>query len=100
MGALQEKDIEAIVAAKFTEHLRLQRDDIDAVASRTVVTMLMSLGIEQEDRRQIRADLDCLRRWRKNVEQAQSYGFKAAIAVIVSGFIGAFWLGIKVVLGK
>jgi phage terminase large subunit len=30
----------------------------------------------------------------------QSYTFKAAITIIVTGFVGAVWLGIKVVLGK
>jgi len=41
-----------------------------------------------------------LRRWRKSVEQAQSFTFKAAITIIVAGFLGAVWLGIKVMLGK
>jgi hypothetical protein len=36
---------------------------------------------------EMRADFQHLRRWRKSVEQAQSY-------------IGAVWLGIKVMLGK
>ena len=30
----------------------------------------------------------------------QSYTFKAVITVIVTGFVGAVWLGIKVMLGK
>jgi phage terminase large subunit len=30
----------------------------------------------------------------------QSYTFKAAITVIVTGFVGAVWLGIKATLGK
>jgi hypothetical protein len=41
-----------------------------------------------------------LRRWRKSVEQAQSYTFKAVITVIVTGLVGAVWLGVKVMLGK
>jgi hypothetical protein len=49
---------------------------------------------------EIRADFQHLRRWRKSVEQAQSYTFKAVITVIVAGLVGAIWLGIKVVLGK
>jgi len=48
----------------------------------------------------LRADFQHLRRWRKSVEQAQSYTFKAVITVIVAGFLGAVWLGVKVVLGK
>ena len=30
----------------------------------------------------------------------QSYTFKAVITIIVTGFVGAVWLGVKVVLGK
>ena len=30
----------------------------------------------------------------------QSYTFKAVITVIVSGFVGAVWLGVKATLGK
>jgi hypothetical protein len=41
-----------------------------------------------------------LRRWHKSVEQAQSYTFKAVITIIVTGFVGAVWFGIKAMLGK
>jgi PBSX family phage terminase large subunit len=49
---------------------------------------------------EMRADFQHLRRWRKSVEQAQSYTFKAVITIIVTGFVGAVWLGIKAMLGK
>jgi phage terminase large subunit len=49
---------------------------------------------------EMRADFQHLRRWRKSVEQAQSYTFKAVITIIVTGFVGAVWLGVKVMLGK
>ena len=49
---------------------------------------------------EMRADFQHLRRWRRSVEQAQSYTFKAVITVIVTGFVGAVWLGIKATLGK
>jgi hypothetical protein len=49
---------------------------------------------------ELKADFQHLRRWRRSVEQAQSYTFKAVITVIVTGFVGAVWLGIKATLGK
>jgi hypothetical protein len=49
---------------------------------------------------ELRADFQHLRRWRKSVEQAQSYTFKAMITVLITGFVGAVWLGVKVMLGK
>jgi hypothetical protein len=57
-------------------------------------------ALELIHRIEVRADLQHLRRWRKSVEQAQSYTFKAVITVIVTGFVGAVWLGVKLVLGR
>ncbi|WP_315704525.1 MULTISPECIES: hypothetical protein [unclassified Bradyrhizobium] len=99
MSVIQE-DIKAIVAETLAEQHRLQREEIDAVVLRAIVTILTSFGIEEEDRKELRADFQHLRRWRKSVEQAQSYTFKAVITVIVTGFVGAVWLGIKVIIGK
>jgi len=67
------------------------------------MTTLRTLGMQRQMPRKItelRADFQHLRRWRKSVDQAQSYTFKAVITIIVSGFVGAVWLGIKVMLGK
>jgi single-stranded DNA-binding protein len=73
---------------------------LDAVVLKAVATTLNSFGIDEEDRKELKADFQHLRRWRRSVEQAQSYTFKAVITVIVTGFVGAVWLGIKATLGK
>lgn len=100
MNEMRSEEIRAIVTETVAEHQRLQHSEIDAVVLRAIATILTSFGIEEEDRRELRADFQHLRRWRKSVEQAQSYTFKAMITVIVSGLVGAVWLGIKVMLGK
>ena len=100
MDTVNHEDIRVIVAETLAEQQRLCHQDIDAVVLRTVATLLTLFGIEEQDRREIRADFQHLRRWRKSVEQAQSYTFKAVITVIVTGFVGAVWLGAKAMLGK
>lgn len=100
MTELRDDHIRTIVAETLAEQQRIHHDEIDAIVSRTIVTILTSFGIDEGDRREIRADFEHLRRWRKSVEQAQSYTFKAVITVIVTGFVGAIWLGVKVMLGK
>ena len=97
---MNEADIRVIVVETLAEQQRLQYSNIDAAVQRAVASILTSFGIEEEDRKELRADLQHLRRWRKSVEQAQSYTFKAAITVLVTGVIGAAWLGLKVMLGK
>jgi hypothetical protein len=78
----------------------MNNDEIEAIVSKAVIATLATFGIDKDDRRELRADLAHLRRWRKSVEQAQSYTFRAVITVIVSGFVGAVLLGVKVMLGK
>jgi hypothetical protein len=100
MNEMRGEYIRAIVAETLAEQHRLRHDDIDAVVLKTVATFLTSFGIEKEDRQELRADFQHLRRWRKGVDQAQTFTFKAVITIIVTGFVGAVWLGVKVMLGK
>ena len=97
---MPDDEIRAIVAETLAEQHRLQQANVDAIVLRTVASVLASFGIEDDDRKELRADFQHLRRWRTSVEQAQSYTFKAVITVIATGLMGAVWLGVKVVLGK
>jgi hypothetical protein len=100
MNILRDEDIRTIVAEALAQQQSGYRADIDGIVLRSIATALATFGIEEEDRRELRADFQHLRRWRRSVEQAQNYTFKAVITVIVTGLIGAIWLGIKVALGK
>ncbi|WP_244548933.1 hypothetical protein [Bradyrhizobium canariense] len=57
-------------------------------------------ALELIHRIELRADFSHLRRWRKSVEQAQNYTFRAVITIIVTGLLGATWLGVKAAFGK
>ena len=91
-------EVRQVVAEVLSEQGRLHNADVDTVVLKTISTILTGFGIEEDDRIELRADFQHLRKWRKSVEQAQSYTFKAVITVIVSGFVGAVWLGIKATL--
>nr|WP_249132523.1 hypothetical protein [Bradyrhizobium diazoefficiens] len=95
-----DEEIRAIVAQTLAEQQRVQQESVDAIVLKAVASVLASFGIEDDDRKELRADFQHLRRWRKSVEQAQSYTFKAVITVIATGLMGVVWLGVKVVLGK
>lgn len=72
----------------------------DEVVLKTIAIILTSFGIEEEDRIELKADFAHLRRWRKSVEQAQTYTLKAVVTIIATGVLGALWLGIKTAMGK
>ena len=95
-----DANIKAVVAEVLAEQQRLHENHLDDVVLKTVASILTGFGIEEEDRKELRADFQHLRRWRKSVEQAQTYTFKAMITIIVGGFLGALWLGVKTMLGK
>jgi hypothetical protein len=97
---MSDDEVRAIVAATLAEQHRLQQANIDAIVLRTVASVLASFGIDDDDRKELRADLQHLRRWRRSVEQAQSYTLKAVITVVATGLMGVVGLSLKVVLGK
>lgn len=92
--------VRTIVAETLAEQKRIQDDETDAIVLKTVTTVLTSFGINEDDKRELRADLSQLRRWRKSVEQAQGYTFRAIITVIMTSLLGLVWLGVKAAFGR
>ena len=78
--------------------------EIDAIVKRAareaVFETLGLIGFDLDDRAEMRADLAHLRRWRRSVDQAGSFGLRAFITIACTGIAGAIWLGIRSVLGK
>src|ERR1700722_7395003 len=97
---MQDHEIKRVVSEVLAEQKRLHNNEADEVVLKTIATILTSFGIEEEDRVELRADFQHLRRWRKSTETITRAGWKAIITVIVTGFCGALWLGIKAMLGK
>lgn len=97
---MHEQEVRTVVAEVLAEQKRLHNSEVDEVVLKTIATILTSFGIEEEDRVELRADFMHLRKWRKSVEQAQGLTFKVIVTALVTGFIGAVWMGFKVILGK
>jgi hypothetical protein len=73
---------------------------VDTAVEKAVARIMESFGFEDDERKELKADFSHLRKWRKSVEQAQSYTFKLVVTTIIGGFLGAVWMGFKVMLGK
>lgn len=97
---MQEHEVRQVVSDVLAEQHRLHNYDVDTVVLKTIATILTSFGIEEEDRKELRADFQHLRKWRKGVEQVERMGWGTIITVIVTGTLGALWVGIKTMLGK
>lgn len=97
---MHDDKIKAVVAEVLAEQKRLHNADADEVVLKTIAAILTSFGIEEDDRKELRADFRHLRRWRKSTEAATSLTFKIAVTALVTGFVGAVWLGFKTLVGK
>lgn len=97
---MTHEEVKETVAEVLAEQKRLHNSEVDEVVLRTIAQILTSFGIEEEDRAELRADFIHLRKWRKSVDQATSLTFKVVITMLVTGFVGALWLGFKTMLGK
>lgn len=97
---MTDYEIRTIIRAVLEEERERTIVHADDLVLKTISTILTSFGIDEEDRKEVRADFQHLRRWRKSVERVETVGWGAAITVIVSGVLGMLWLGIKTALGK
>lgn len=93
-------EIKEVVRDVLNEQKLATQPDLDKVVLKTIATLLTSFGIEEDDRKEVRADFEHLRKWRKSVEAAQSLSFKIVLTTIVTGFLGALWLGIQTIMHK
>lgn len=99
-GRLTDSDVRAIVAAVLEEESVRRGAQLDEVVMKAVATILTGFGIDEDDRKELTLDFIHLRKWRKSVDQAQSLTFKVVFTAIISGLVGAVWLGFKATLGK
>lgn len=97
---MTDLEIQAIVRATLDAEHERNTQRVDDLVIKTISTILTSFGIDEDDRKEVRLDFQHLRRWRKSVERVETVGWGAAITVIVSGLLGALWLGIKALIGK
>src|SRR5260370_36743164 len=97
---MQPHDIRVIVAEVLAEQQRLHNKEADKGVLETIATILTSFGIEDQDRIELRADFQHLRRWRKSTEQITRAGWKAIVTVLGTGASGRLLLGMQLMVGK
>lgn len=66
-----------------------------AAAKEAIAEWLLTLGIDPKEALETQKDFAHLRAWREATDTAKRAGIKAAITVLVTGFLGAVWLVIK-----
>jgi uncharacterized membrane protein len=97
---MTEDDIRRVVLQVMEAERERSAEHIDQTVIQTISAILTSFGIEEDERKELRRDFAHLRKWRKSVETVERVGWTAAVTVIVTGILGALWLGVKTLLAK
>jgi hypothetical protein len=92
-------DIKEIVAEASGNRRELLKD-LESSISQTVDSRLIAFGLEEDDRKELLADLRHLRGLRKRTEQVHSFVLKAFITAVLTGALGAVWLGLRSAIGR
>ena len=96
---MQEQEFKRLLEAALAEQQKLHNNHADTETLRTLNLILTSFGIEEDDRVELKKDFQHLRRWRVSYETVERAGWKAVVTVLVTGFCGLVWLGLKSKLG-
>ena len=99
-SGLSEDDMRRIVRAVLDAENEQHVRNLDDVVLKAVATILTSFGMEEEDRKELKADFVHLRKWRKSYEQVERVTWTAAVGIIVTGIAAALWSGFKAMVGK
>jgi len=93
-------EIEAVVRQVLATEREETEKHIDEQTIKTMSVILTSFGIDDDERLEIKADFQHLRRSRQAYELVQRTGLKAAITVVITATLGALWLGVTSMLHK
>ena len=88
------------LVAEPTSGQRELLKEIESSMGRIVDARLIAFGLEESDRKELVADLRHLRAVRKRAEQVHSFILRAVITGVLTGVLGAVWLGLRSAIGR
>ncbi len=91
----ERDEIKRIVKNALAEDNVLSRDDVTDVVREAVHETLLTLGVDAAQPLSVQQDMHFVRELRVASERIQSRGLLVLVAVAVTGFAGALWVGIK-----
>jgi hypothetical protein len=76
------------------------RELVRETVRETINETFLRLGVKIDDPIEVQKDFQHLRDWRNTTESVKSKALLAAVGLLVSGLLGALWLGLKGSIGK
>jgi low affinity Fe/Cu permease len=98
--AMNNADIREVVLQVLREERNHYNEKLDETVLKTVSAILTGFGIEDDERKEIKADFRYLRRFRNSAESVHRVGTATIVTVLITGVLGAIWLAVKTLIGK
>lgn len=73
----------------------MTHQELEEIIETAITRALDRVGVDVENPRESRRDFEFVRDWRRSTESVKGKALLVAIGIVVSGMIGAMWLGIK-----
>lgn len=97
-AAMTPDEIRDIIRQEHAINAMAVETRMREIVSTSVKETLVQLGISQADPLEFQKDMAHLRKWRLAVDGAASKTALMAMTVLITGMLGAFWVGFKAVL--
>jgi hypothetical protein len=97
---MNNAEIRDVVLQVLREERHHYNDHLDETVLKTVSAILTGFGIEDDERKEIKADFRYLRRFRNSAESVHRVGMATIVTVLITGVLGAIWLAVKTLIGK
>lgn len=92
------QEIRDVIRQEHAVHAAAAEQRMRDVVSTTVRETLLQIGISQTDPIELQKDFAHLRKWRMAVDGAASKAALTVMGILVTGVLGAMWIGFKVVI--
>lgn len=76
------------------------RDEMDQVVQKSVRATLISLGVEFDEPIDMQKDMQYLRSLRVSTDSIKAKATLVMVGILVTGLVGALWIGIKELLHR
>ncbi len=77
------------------QKISLTRDELNEIVSECIHATFTQLGLDHKHPLEMQRDFQYLRDWRSASEQIKTKGLLVLVVIVVTGTLGALWIGFK-----
>jgi len=92
---MEDRELHDLIQKTSQETAHAMRDEIRGQVDEGVSDALTRVGIDMGDPIEVQQDMSFVRDWRKTARAVKRKGAITAVGILVTGVLGAVWLGLK-----